>query len=146
MTSVRSRIGRACTAAKPTSAAAAVNRGQRPAAAQVGHRHRLAGAEAVHAGALVGLQLEQLQQPGPFRGGGHHLQRALLVGQQQPGRGDAQQLDAPLGQHVQEVDHVEVVDERVGHLDEHVGQLDLGHLTHPLPYRNVDHAALWPAT
>ena len=98
-----------------------MNRGQRPADGQVGDRHRLAGAEAVHARTLVGLQLEQLQQPGAFRGGGHHLQRVLPVGQQQPGRGDAQQLHAPLGQHVQEVDHVEVVDERVGHLHEHVG-------------------------
>ena len=98
-----------------------MKRGQRPADGQVGDRHRLAGAEAVHTRALVGLQLEQLQQPGPFGGGGHHLQRVLLVGQQQPGRRDAQQLDTPLGQHVQEVDHVEVVDERVGHLHEHVG-------------------------
>jgi hypothetical protein len=88
---------------------------------QVGDRHRFAGVEAVHAGALVGLQLEQLQQPGPFRGRRHHLQRALSVGQQQPGRGDAQQLHAPLGQHVQKVDHIEVVDESVGHLHEHVG-------------------------
>jgi hypothetical protein len=51
----------------------------------------------------------------------HHLQRVLLVGQQQPRRGDTEQLDTPLGQHTQEVDHIEVVDESVGHLHEHVG-------------------------
>ena len=95
----------------------------RPAAGggQVGDRDRLAGAEAVHARPLVGLQLEQLQQPGAFGGRGHHLQRVLPVGQQQPGRRDAQQLHTSLGQHVQEVDHVEIVDESIGHLDEHVG-------------------------
>jgi hypothetical protein len=49
------------------------------------------------------------------------LQRVSLVGQQQPGRRHAQELDAPFGQPVQEIDHVEVVDESVGHLDKHVG-------------------------
>jgi hypothetical protein len=76
--------------------------------------------EAVHAGALIGLKLEQLQQPRAFRGGRHHLQRILPVRQQQPGRRDAQQLHTPPGQHMQEVDHVEVVDESIGHLHEHV--------------------------
>jgi hypothetical protein len=76
--------------------------------------------EAVHAGPLVGLQLEQLQQPGPLGGGGDHLQRAVLVGQQQPGGRDAQQLDTSLGERVQKVDHVELVHQGVGHLDEHV--------------------------
>jgi hypothetical protein len=96
---------------------------------QVGHGHGPAGPETVHARALVGLQLEQLQQPGPLRRSGHHLQGISLVGQEQPGRGDAEQLYASFGQHVQEVDHVEVIDKRVSHLDEHVGQPDLfGHL------------------
>jgi hypothetical protein len=31
---------------------------------------------------------------------------------------------------VQEFDHIEVVDERVGHLHEHGGYPDLGHLIH----------------
>jgi hypothetical protein len=38
----------------------------------------------------------------------------------QPGGGYVEQLHAAFGQHVQEVDQVELVDEGIGHLDEHV--------------------------
>jgi hypothetical protein len=62
MTSVRSRIGRACTAAKPVRRAASTKPGHRSVAAgQVDDLDGLAGAEALHARALVGLQLEQFQ-------------------------------------------------------------------------------------
>jgi hypothetical protein len=64
------------------------------------------------------LQLEQLQQPGSFAGGSHHAQLTSRIRQQQPGGGDVQQLDAAVGQHVQEVDHVEAGDQGVGQLDE----------------------------
>ena len=50
-------------------------------AAQVGDGDGPAGVEAFRAGALVGLQLEEFEQPGLFGGGGHHLQCAALVGE-----------------------------------------------------------------
>jgi hypothetical protein len=52
----------------------------------------LAGPETVQAGTLVVLYLEQLKQPGG---------------------GDVQQLHAAVGQHVQEVDHVEPCPARI---------------------------------
>jgi hypothetical protein len=48
----------------------------------------LARPEAFQAGTLVVLDLEQLQQPGGFAGGGHDAQLTARVGQQQPGGGD----------------------------------------------------------
>jgi hypothetical protein len=65
---------------------------------QIRGRYRLSGAETVQARALVGLKLKQLQQPGPFRGGGHHLQAPALVGQKQSGRSHIQKTDAVLDQ------------------------------------------------
>ena len=59
---------------------------------QVSRGDGLAGLKAVQARTLVVLQLEQLQQPDGFAGGGHHPQRPARVGQQQPGGGDVQQL------------------------------------------------------
>jgi hypothetical protein len=85
---------------------------------EVGNGDGLAGPEAVQAGSLVALQLEQLEQPGGCAGGGDDTQVTARAGQQQPGRGDVQQLDAAAGQHVQEVDHVEPGDHGVGQLDE----------------------------
>jgi hypothetical protein len=40
------------------------------------------------------LQLEQFHHAGPLGGGGGHLKGAALVGQQQPGRVDPEQVDA----------------------------------------------------
>jgi hypothetical protein len=59
------------------------------------------------------VYLEQLKQPGGFAGGGHHAQRT---------GGISQQLHAAVGQHVQEVDHVEAGDHCVGQLDERLRQ------------------------
>ena len=99
----------------------------------VSGRHRPPGPEALQIRALVGLQLEQFQKPGPLGGGGHHVQHTVRVGQQQPRCGDAQQPRGTVGQRVQEVDHVEVRDERVGQLHEHVREpgLGLSHRSHP---------------
>ena len=86
MTCRRSRIGSAWTVANPVSVAAAAN--TRPPAPRVGEvdvGDGLAGGEAVQAGALVVLQLEQLQQPGRLVGVGDHLQAAPLVVEHQPG-------------------------------------------------------------
>ena len=122
MTWSRSRIGRACTAEKPACPACGGELGPALVGAQVGARHGLAGPEAVQAGSLVALQLEQLEQPGGLAGGGHHAQFPARVGQQQPGGGDVEQLDAAAGQHVQEVDDVEIGDHGVGKLDKGLRQ------------------------
>ena len=92
------------------------------ASAQVGVDHRLAGAEGVQARSFVVLHLEQLQQLDVLVGGRHELQPAALVGQQQPDVGVADELGGAVGDHQQELDDVEVVDEGVGDLDEHVGE------------------------
>jgi hypothetical protein len=82
----------------------------------------LAGPEAVQAGTLVVLYLEQLKHPGGFAGGGYYAQLAARVSQQQPGGGGIQQLHAAVGQHVQEVDDVEAGDHGVGQLNERLRQ------------------------
>ena len=107
----------------------------RPAArrgSQVRRGDRPASPEAVQAGTLVVLDLEQLEQPGGFAGGGHHAQLTARVSQQQPGGGDIQQLHAAVGQHVQEVDHVEAGDHGVGQLDERLRQQFSVHPRSPL--------------
>ena len=75
MTEPRSRIGNAWTERKPAASASAANRGQRPSAVgEVLVHDGLAGAEAVEARALLGLQLEQLQHAHRLAGRGHHPQ------------------------------------------------------------------------
>ncbi len=121
MTSLRSRIGTACTAAKPTSAAAAVKRGQRPAV----------GRSATDTGWPVRKQSTH----GPSSVCSWNSSSSRVRSEEaattcsvscssvssSPAAETPSSCDAPFGQHVQEVDHVEVVDERVGHLHEHVG-------------------------
>jgi hypothetical protein len=89
---------------------------------QVADEHGLASVEAVQAGTFVGLQLEQFQQSGAFGGAGQDLQAAALVGEHQAGRGRVQQFHAPLGQLMQDVCDVVVVDQGVGHLDERLDE------------------------
>ena len=111
----------ACTAAKPISRAAAENRGHRATACpcgDVGDDDRLPGAVAVQARALVVLDLEQFRDPCLLGRGGHQLQHAAGVGQQQPRRVHLQQLHAPLGEHVQELHQVKAADQGVGQIDE----------------------------
>ena len=78
------------------------------------------GVEAVEARPLVVLDLEQLEQPDLLGRGADHPEMADRVGQQDPGRGDFQQLDAARRQHGEHFDHVEVVDEGVDDLDESI--------------------------
>jgi hypothetical protein len=80
--------------------------------------HRRAAAVALKAWPLLILGLQQVQRVGALAGGGHHSQHAGGVGKQQPGLGAVQQLHAALRQTVQKLDHVEVLDHRVGQLDE----------------------------
>ena len=123
MTVPRSRMGSACTEWKPAASASGANRGQRPSTVgQVLVHDRLAGAVAVEARAFLGLQLEQLQHAHGLAGGGHHPQVAVGRDQHEPGRGDVEHVDAAVGEQRQQLDHVEVGDERVGQLHERPGE------------------------
>jgi hypothetical protein len=89
---------------------------------EIGVDHRSPGREAVEAGSLVVLQLEELEGPAAVVGRGHVLQPPVVVGQQQSDRGRTADRRGVVGELVQELDEVEVGDEGVGHLDEHVGE------------------------
>jgi hypothetical protein len=95
--------------------------------AQIDVRYGLTGGEAVQAGAFVPLQFEQLQQVRRLVGVGDHLQGAALVVEHQAGGVGVDQFDAALGQDLQEVEDVELLDQRVGQLDEHLCQALLPH-------------------
>ena len=87
------RIGTACTEAKPASSAAGTNRGQRAdCGVQVGDRDGFTGGVALHARALVGLQLEEFQFAGLLGGRGQQAQLVERVGEQEAGGGDVEQL------------------------------------------------------
>jgi len=81
----------------------------------------------------VVLELEQLEQVRLLAGGGHDVEQAGLVGQQDAGGAGIQQRHAPVAQHGQQVDDVELVDEGVGQLHERRRQqgLPAGHLQPP---------------
>jgi hypothetical protein len=68
------------------------------------------------------LELEQLQQLGLLVRGRHHLKAPLVVGQEEPRRRDIDQGRHLAGHHVQELDEIELVDERVRYLDEDLRQ------------------------
>ena len=68
------------------------------------------------------LDLEQLDHLGALVGGGHQLQAVVLVREQQTGRACLDEVGRVRGQHLEELDQVEVVHQGVGHLDEHLGQ------------------------
>jgi hypothetical protein len=101
-------------------------REQRPACAvgvEVGADHSRAGADALQARALFGLQLEDLEQPGFLTRGRHDSEAALLVVKQQPGRRDAEQANTGCGQPVKQVDDVVVLDQAVREHHEGPGEL-----------------------
>ena len=129
----RNRSGRANTEPKPASKAAGREPG--PAArtgAQVLMFDALAGPEGVQAGAFVGLQLEQFQDPHGLVGRGHQPQLPVGGGQHHPGCGHAQQRHAAVGQPGEQLHHVEVIDQGVGQLDQHLHHGGLsGHLSLP---------------
>jgi hypothetical protein len=96
----------------------------------------LTGAEAVQSRPLGVLQHEQLEHPGFLGGRCHHLQAPMVISQDQPSGVGLQQLDAAVAQQVEKVDDVEVIDKRVGELDEHSAEALLtGHDL--LPFRSV---------
>ena len=85
---------------------------------QVVRRHGDAGPVALEAGALLVLQLEELQHPHLLAGARRHPEQAGRVGDHQPRGVHVEQGHAVLGQAVQEVEHVVVVDQRVSQVDE----------------------------
>jgi hypothetical protein len=93
-----------------------------PGGIDVGDRHRFSGAHRIDTGALMSLELEQLEQAERLARGGHQLQAAALVDQQQPCLADVQETDAGMDQVVQDLDHVVVVDQGVGQRDEGFGE------------------------
>jgi hypothetical protein len=89
---------------------------------QGGVHDRLAVPERVQAGPFVHLDLEQLESPDVLVGARHELQVPALVRQQDPDVRVADQLGRAVRDHDEELDHVEVVDQGIGQLDEHVGK------------------------
>jgi len=86
---------------------------------------RLSRLEAVEARTFGVLELEELNELHGLAGRGHEVQDALSVDEQHAcGRG-IKELDAALAQKGQQFDHVEVVHQRVGQLDEGAGQVVL---------------------
>ena len=70
----------------------------------------------------MGLDLEQFEGAHGLVGRCHHAQIATRCGQHQPGRRDVEHVDAPVGEHGQQLDDVEVGDEGVGQFDERLGE------------------------
>ena len=85
---------------------------------EIGHAHRRRGLEAVQAGALVALQLQQLHDVRGLVGGGDRAQLPAGVAQHDAGRVGRQQLHAEAGQPIQQVDDVVLVDQGVRQGDE----------------------------
>jgi hypothetical protein len=77
----------------------------------------IAGPEGVQAGAFLGLELKQFQQAHRLARGGRQPQAARGRDQHHSGGGDAKQADAPVRKPGQQVNHVVIVNEGIGHLD-----------------------------
>ena len=119
--SVRSRSRRGERVDGAEARAEGHRREARPArllARHVRGRHLRAGEEAVEAGTLGVLDLEQLDHLRRLGRRGHQPQGAARVGEQYAGRRRVEQLHAALRDAHQQLDDVEVVDQVVGQLDE----------------------------
>ena len=82
----------------------------------------LSGPVAVEAGALVVLQLEQLEQLHPMAGRRGDVHTSGWLCEQQSRLGELEELHGVCAQQGQEVDDVEIGDQGVGHVDERTGQ------------------------
>ena len=111
--------------------------------------HRLPAAVAVQAGALLVLNLEDLEDMGPLVRGRHDPQIPPLVRQDHARGPHVEEFHAPLSQHVQKLDNVKARDQRIGKLHEHPRQpffpahrSALTPYRHPCPTRgcNASHA------
>ena len=101
---------------------------------------RLAAAEGVETGALVVLDLEQLQKLRLVVRGDHHPEAGGIIGQHQTRCGHVQDVNAPVGQHLQQLVHVELAhrghDElrkRQGQSFQIPGSTRAGVHLHPMP-------------
>ena len=83
---------------------------------------RLTAAVTVQAGALVGLELEQLQQTHRLARRRHDPQGAVRTGKHQPGGVDVEDLDATIREQGEQLDDVEIGDERVGKFDQRANE------------------------
>ena len=127
----RRRRGRAWTERKPAATASGAKRGQqRVGRGQVDVDHGLAAGETVEAGALVGLQLVELEDPHGLRGRRHDLERTTRRSQHDPGGSDVDDLDAAVNETAEEIDHVEVLDQVVGQFDQGADHQVLVHDRH----------------
>jgi hypothetical protein len=80
------------------------------------------------------LHLEQLEEFRTFVGGRHELQLAVGVGEQQSRGSGPDELRCAGRDHLQELDEVELHDESVGELHEHLRNAFRGQRAHhPLP-------------
>jgi hypothetical protein len=91
-------------------------------APQVGVDHGLAVPDGVEARSFVDLKLEDLEPLDVLVGAGDELQVAALVGQQDSHVGVADELGGAVGDHHQELDHVELVDQGVRELHEYISE------------------------
>src|SRR6185436_17467781 len=76
----------------------------------------------IEAGTLLDLELEQLDQAHLLTRACGVSQRSLCVGEHDARGGDVQEIDTALREDLQEVDHVVVVDQRVGQRHERLDQ------------------------
>ena len=95
---------------------------------QIGHGDRVAGVEAFGAGALVGLQLEEFQQPGLLGRSRHHPQRAPQIGEHHPSGRHIDHGGASESDQLEEVHDVVVVYKGIGELYEGLGRLVAAHV------------------
>ena len=109
---------------------------------EVGNRDLLPAVEAVEARTLGVLELGQLDEPRVLARGTDVLQAPVVVGQEHACGALTADVDGVGGDGVEELDEVEVVDQGVSDLDEHVGKAlhsdhDLLNLQHQILARGL---------
>ena len=90
--------------------------------ADVGRPRPCGPSESLDARTRLGTQLHQLDEAAGLARGCDDLEFAVLVRQQDGGGGRVEELAAGVDEHLQQVDHVVVVDERVGERRERLQQ------------------------
>ena len=116
----RSRSGSAWTERKSPRSCDCRHECRPPAGGlgEIGHAHRRRGLEAVEAGTLVALELQQLHDARGLVGRGDRTQLPAGVAQHDAGRVGRQELHAEAGQSIQQVDDVVLIDQGVRQGDE----------------------------
>ena len=84
--------------------------------------HGLPAAVTVRAWTLIRLLLEDLQDAHCVTRRSRASKLAVRRAQHDPRSGHVEDLDATLGDHREEIDHVEIIDQHVGQLDEGTDQ------------------------